>query len=290
LDSTLVTLRTCRSVAELVECAGELAVEGCDADAAAIGRVTGGVWVPWLRSGRAALFESALFESALFESDQLESDQIVPAGPVALAGARPWEEQVLGSGRAALHDLPGAQGQPPAGQVAVAAITTGGAILGLLHVAGVDLRVEIVDSYAQALGSMFGLVGARRRAEEQRYTLARLRHILADGGERPLELHDDAADVRVSRLGEAPSGSGSSALRARLTARQREVLDLMTRGLSNAEIAERLVVALPTVKSHVRAVLRASGAVNRTDAVARFARHGATSDHATGPGGPRAAP
>jgi ATP/maltotriose-dependent transcriptional regulator MalT len=46
----------------------------------------------------------------------------------------------------------------------------------------------------------------------------------------------------------------------------------MTSGLSNAEMAEHLVVALPTVKSHVRAVLRASGAVNRSDAVARFAR------------------
>jgi DNA-binding CsgD family transcriptional regulator len=64
----------------------------------------------------------------------------------------------------------------------------------------------------------------------------------------------------------------SSALRARLSARQREVLDLMMAGLSNAEMAERLVVALPTVKSHVRAVLRASGAVNRSDAVARFSR------------------
>ena len=276
LDATLVTLRTCRSVAELVECAGELAVAGCGADAAAIGRVTGGVWVPWLRSGRVALFGSALFESGA----------IVPAGPVALAGARPWEEQVLGSGRAALRDLPGEPGEPSVGQVAVAAIRTGGAVLGLLHVAGADLRVEIVDSYAQALGSMFGLVEVRRRAEEQRYTLARLRHSLADAGERPLELHDDAAgDRRASRLGEAPSGPGSSALRARLTARQREVLDLMTRGLSNAEMAERLVVALPTVKSHVRAVLRASGAVNRTDAVARFARRESTrrgADGATG--------
>jgi DNA-binding CsgD family transcriptional regulator len=257
LDATLVTLRTCRSVADLVECACELAVEGCSADAAAVGRVTGGVWVPWLRSGRPELFES---------------EDIVPAGPVPLARARPFEEQVLGSGRTALRELSGEQGEPAARRVAVAAITTGGAVLGLLHVAGADLRVEIVGSYAQALGSMFGLFDVRRRAEEQRYMLARLRHTLADSGEGPIELYEAAADLRGARLGAASVRLSSSALRARLTARQSEVLDLMTSGLSNAEMAERLVVALPTIKSHVRAVLRASGAVNRSDAVARFAR------------------
>jgi DNA-binding CsgD family transcriptional regulator len=266
LDATLVTLRTATSVAELVACACELAVEGCGAEAAAVGRVAGGVWTPWLRSGRAALFES---------------DEIVPAGPVPLADARPLEEQVLGSGRAALRELSGEQGEPAVRRVAVAAITTGDTVLGLLHVVGADLRVEIVGSYAQALGSMFGLVGVRRRAEEQRYLLARLRHTLADGGERPIELYEASADLRRVRLGAAPAGS--SALRAQLTRRQSEVLDLMTSGLSNAEMAERLVVALPTVKSHVRAVLRASGAVNRSDAVARFARgesagHGAAAN------------
>ncbi|MDT7662808.1 MAG: hypothetical protein QOD04_2364 [Pseudonocardiales bacterium] len=268
LDATLVTLRTATSVAELVECACELAVEGCGADAAAVGRVTGGVWVPWLRSGRPALFES---------------DEIVPAGPVPLAGARPFEEQVLGSGRTALRELSGEQGEPAVRRVAVAAITTGDTVLGLLHVLGADLRVEIVGSYAQALGSMIGLFDVRRRAEEQRYLLARLRHTLADSGERAIELYEASADLRGARLGAASVRLNSSALRARLTARQSEVLDLMTSGLSNAEMAERLVVALPTVKSHVRAVLRASGAVNRSDAVARFARgesagHGAAGE------------
>ncbi|WP_445186900.1 response regulator transcription factor [Pseudonocardia sp. Cha107L01] len=266
LDATLVTLRTATSVAELVECACELAVEGCGADAAAVGRVTGGVWVPWLRSGRPALFES---------------DEIVPAGPAPLAGARPFEEQVLGSGRTALRELSGGQGEPAVRRVAVAAITTGDTVLGLLHVVGADLRVEIVGSYAQALGSMFGLFDVRRRAEEQRYLLARL--TLADSGERAIELYEASADLRGARLGAASVRLNSSALRARLTARQSEVLDLMTSGLSNAEMAERLVVALPTVKSHVRAVLRASGAVNRSDAVARFARgesagHGAAGE------------
>jgi NarL family two-component system response regulator LiaR len=53
-----------------------------------------------------------------------------------------------------------------------------------------------------------------------------------------------------------------------LTEREAEVLALLVEGLSNADIAARLVISLATAKYHVRSILTKMGVSSRTEAVA----------------------
>ena len=59
-----------------------------------------------------------------------------------------------------------------------------------------------------------------------------------------------------------------------LTAREREVLQLVSQGLSNKLIARELQVSEHTVKFHVSSIFAKLGAASRTDAISRGARQG----------------
>ncbi|HUG55581.1 MAG TPA: response regulator transcription factor [Candidatus Limnocylindrales bacterium] len=66
-----------------------------------------------------------------------------------------------------------------------------------------------------------------------------------------------------------------------LTKREREILGLVAEGMSNREIAERLVLSPETVKSHVAAILEKLGVSDRTQAAIYAVRNGLVEGLAT---------
>jgi DNA-binding NarL/FixJ family response regulator len=80
---------------------------------------------------------------------------------------------------------------------------------------------------------------------------------------------DLPAAVRTIAAGDsllAPESAAPAGL-AELTAREREVLELIARGRSNGEIAAELYLSQPTVKTHVSRILAKLGLRDRVQAV-----------------------
>jgi DNA-binding NarL/FixJ family response regulator len=86
---------------------------------------------------------------------------------------------------------------------------------------------------------------------------------------RVLTIYRDAPGARAA----AGADRGDATL-ASLTTREREVLELIATGLTNDEIAERLVLGVGTIKTHVNHIFLKLGIRNRAEAVIFAFDHG----------------
>lgn len=80
-------------------------------------------------------------------------------------------------------------------------------------------------------------------------------------------------ETKASRLGKSLAG-GANDLFVPLSAREMEILEMVTQGASNKEIAQRLGISHQTVKNHMTAILRKLRVDDRTQAAVYALKHG----------------
>ena len=146
-------------------------------------------------------------------------------------------------------------------------------LLTRLHAAGAETAVVVLGGalVGAAIGRALrdGVRGYLPRGASAEELAAAVRAV-ADG---LVVLHPSL--VETVALPWAASLSGDAqAPEEPLTAREREVLQLLAQGLANKQIAQRLTISEHTVKFHVGEVMAKLGAASRTEAVTRAARRG----------------
>jgi LuxR family transcriptional regulator, regulator of acetate metabolism len=130
-----------------------------------------------------------------------------------------------------------------------------------------EIDRDVIASFAESLGQiveraiLIEQLQFQQRVAEQLAQSAR--GVLGGmGGQAPLLELDEQATT-------APWQSRSEAV-SDLTRREYEVLQLMTKGSTNREIAASIFLSEETVKSHVKRILQKFGVANRGQAVATY--------------------
>jgi DNA-binding NarL/FixJ family response regulator len=135
-----------------------------------------------------------------------------------------------------------------------------------------DALWAFAEGFGYAVERMQMLERLRAQGDEVRALIARTEAIVSEHLAAQVELAS-------APLGEAGTARAAAALlppadgpMGSLTRRELEVLALIAEGATNNQIADRLVIAESTAKSHVKRILRRLGAANRVEAASIYLR------------------
>ena len=145
-----------------------------------------------------------------------------------------------------------------------APVMPSGHVVAMFHVDRYTSGEDVTDEDAELLWTFCEAFGY---AYERMRLLSRLRRHaaeLAQSGGMPV-----MAPTAAPLLPLVEPRATLDASSTPLTAREREVIELVSAGATNNEIAKALVISESTVKSHVKHILRKLGAANRAEAVSR---------------------
>jgi DNA-binding CsgD family transcriptional regulator len=254
VQRAMTRLSTLDSVARLVSAAPREACRAVGFDRAMLSHIRG---------------DRISFASVSFEGDPImaaDFARLARAVRPRLDRCAPEHEAVVRQMPVLVRDVQAATGVfRPLTHVArtaayvVAPIVRDGHTVGLLHADAYgtgrildELDRELLWTFATGIGWAMDDITSRSQRRAQTG---------AEGGE-PF-----VSEVRLGGPELEGELTGTGGRLSTLTAREQEVLDLMSEGASNASIGEALVISQATVKSHVRHILRKLGAANRTEAV-----------------------
>ncbi len=269
-------LRTVTSSKVLVDRVCEEIAANCGLERVLLSRVEDGVWRPW------KVNDVVRDEPWFAEWVQRE----IPLDDFVLEARLLSERQpglVTNTADPRVHPIIRAGG---ATSYVVAPITPAGRVVGFLHADhGCGGRVcdetdrDVLWVFSEGFGHLYERSALVERLRLQR---DRVRQTLTVVGTALEELTEAEIELVAAPDDDTPiARTASSVFRSEggldeLTAREREVLELIAGGAGNQEIAEQLVITVGTVKTHVKHILARLGAVNRSQAIAAY--HGVAQD------------
>ncbi|MGQ0623304.1 MAG: LuxR C-terminal-related transcriptional regulator [Sporichthyaceae bacterium] len=275
----LARLRGLPTTAELVPAAAEELARCCTFDRTLVSAVRGSSWraeAVWIRPDHDPLLARRISDYVTgnwipLGAGVLETELVRRRVPILVRETENRQRENL----MAVSESPGFVAAP---------ILAGQRVIGFLHAdctAGAReltmLDRDNIASFAEGFGLVFERTALLERLERQR---ARV-HDAFGATQRELSGLNDAdtvlirrerSSVAVVRMAAGLRKIAISPVDQLLTVRERQVVDLMVQGARNRQIADQLVIAEETVKSHVRSISRKLRASSRAEAVSRYLR------------------